>query len=91
MLPEKNEYLHALIMNNKKGVVSVAPKHIKAGIIKYGGVVEAHLSSLMKGANLQYTPYLFNDGRILLVLPNNLGGFLYDDKETMFKSLSLIP
>lgn len=76
-------------MKNNKGVVPVAPGHVEKGITKYGGVIDAHLTSLIKSAGLQYTPYLFNDGRILLVLPNNLGAFLYADKDTLFEALSL--
>ena len=76
-------------MKNSKGVVTVAQGHIEKGIAKYQGVIDAQLTSLIKSAGLQYTPYLFNDGRILLVLPNNLGGFLYDDREAMFAALSL--
>jgi hypothetical protein len=76
-------------MNNKKGVVTVAQGHIEKGISKYNGIIDAQLTSLIKSAGLQYTPYLFNDGRILLVMPNNLGGFLYDSREAMFEALSL--
>lgn len=67
----------------------MAPAHIEKGIAKYGGVVDAQLNSLIKAAGLQYTPYLFNDGRVLLVLPNSLGAFLYDDRDTMFEALNL--
>ena len=76
-------------MKNTKGVVTVAQGHIDKGIAKYGGVIDAQLTSLIKSAGLQYMPYLFNDGRILLVMPNNLGGFLYDDREAMLEALSL--
>ena len=76
-------------MNNKRGVISVTQSHIEKGIAKYGGIIDAQLTSLIKSAGLQYTPYMFNDGRILLVLPNNLGGFLYDDREVMFEALRL--
>ena len=76
-------------MENTKGVVSVAPGHIEKGIAKYGGVIDTQLTSLIKAAGLQYTPYIFNDGRVLLVLPNSLGAFLYDNKDTMFVALSL--
>ena len=76
-------------MKDKKGVVSISPDHIEKGIAKYGGTVDAHLTSLIKSAGLQYKPYLFNDGRILLVLPNNLGAFLYADKDVLFDALSL--
>ncbi len=76
-------------MKNNKGVVSVSPEHIEKGIAKYGGTIEVHLTSIIKAAGLQYTPYQFNDGRILLVLPNNVAAFLYDDKEVLFDALSL--
>ena len=76
-------------MNRKKEVVSIAQSHIERGIAKYNGILDGQLVSLIKAAGLQYTPYIFSDGRILLVLPNNLGGFLYDDRGTLFESLSL--
>lgn len=76
-------------MKNSKGVVSVSPDHIEKGITRYGGVIDTHLTSLIKSAGLQYTPYVFKDGRILLVLPNNIAAFLYDDKDTLFDALSL--
>ena len=78
-------------MKNKADVITIPSKYIEAGISKYGGVVDGHLESLIKSAELQYTPYLFKDGRILLVLPNKVAAFLYKDKETLFETLSLIP
>jgi hypothetical protein len=74
---------------NTKGVVMVAQGHIEKGIAKYQGVIDAQLTSLIKSAGLQYTPYQFNDGRILLVMPNDLGGLLYDSREAMFAAQSL--
>ncbi len=62
----------------------IAAKHIESGITKYKGVIDPHIESLIKASNLKYKPYVFNDGRILLVLPNNLGAFLYKDKDTLF-------
>ena len=76
-------------MKNEKGVVSVAPEHIEKGITKYGGKVDPSLAAIIKSAGLEYTPYQFIDGRILLVLPDNLAAFLYEDKETLFRVLSL--
>ena len=70
-------------------VVKVIPEHINIGIQKYRGVVDLQLSSLIKEAKLNYVPYRFQDGRILLVLPNNIGGFLYQDKEALFRILNL--
>jgi hypothetical protein len=68
-------------------VVRVAPNHIDAGIKKYSGIIDAHLVSLLKSAGLNYTPYQFADGRILLVLPNNLGGLLYASREVAYNTL----
>jgi hypothetical protein len=76
-------------MDDKKKIITVASNNIEKGISKYGGKVDAHLSSLIKGANLTYTPYVFTDGRILLVLPNNISAFLYPNKEFLFEHLSL--
>lgn len=76
-------------MKNTKSIVTVAHTHIEKGITKYGGVIDSHLASLIKAAGLHYTPYIFNDGRILLVMPNNVAAFLYKDKETLFDALSL--
>jgi hypothetical protein len=73
----------------EKKIVTVASNHIEAGIKKYGGQVDAHLASLIKSAGLTYTPYLFTDGRILLVLPNNISAILYPDNETFFEQLDL--
>jgi hypothetical protein len=76
-------------MNDKKEIVSVAHKHIGAGIKKYKGVPDTQLNMLITKAGFNYTSYVFDDGRILLVLPNNIGAFLYEDKETVFKALDL--
>lgn len=76
-------------MKTAKNVEKVLPEHIKPGIKKYGGEIDTHLASLIKFAGLNYTPYKFKDGRILLVLPNEIAAFLYKDKETLFEALSL--
>ena len=78
-------------MKNKRGVISISANHIEAGIAKYKGVQDETISKLIKFSGLEYTPYLFNDGRVLLVLPNNIAAFLYDDKEALFDALSLEP
>ena len=44
----------------------IAPHHIEPGIKKYQGVVDHHLQQLINNAKLEYTPYVFNDGRILI-------------------------
>jgi hypothetical protein len=73
-----------------KGIISVAESHIEKGIAKYHGVIDAQLTSPIKSAGSQYTPYLFKDGRILLVLPGGLGGFLYDDREAVLVNYVII-
>lgn len=76
-------------MNEHKSVVHVLSKHIDAGVAKYKGELDSHLSQLITAAGLSYTPYRFTDGRILLVLPQNTGAFLYDCEETLFEKLNL--
>lgn len=70
-------------------VISVAGKHIEMGIEKYKGRVDPHIQELLRIAQLSYTPYRFNDGRILLVLPNKSGGFLYSSEQVLFEKLCL--
>lgn len=74
----------------KSKIISVEAQFIEPGIKKYNGKIDAHLVSLIKGARLSYTPYVFNDGRVLLVLPNNTAAFLYADKEALLEALSLM-
>jgi hypothetical protein len=76
-------------MSDKKGIVSVAAKHIEAGIKKYQGEPDAGLNTLIHNAGFNYTSYVFNDGRILLVLPDKVGAFLYADKDILFEALDL--
>jgi hypothetical protein len=76
-------------MSNKKGVVSVASKHIEAGIKRYAAAPDVQLDALIRNAGFNYTSYVFDDGRILLVLPNNVGAFLYADQDILFAMLQL--
>jgi hypothetical protein len=76
-------------MGDKKGIVSVAANHIQAGIKKYKGEPDAHLNAVIRNAGLSYTSFVFNDGRILLVMPDNLGAFLYADQDVLFEALDL--
>ncbi|MBS1683212.1 MAG: hypothetical protein JSS76_00545 [Bacteroidetes bacterium] len=76
-------------MKNSKGVISITANHIEPGIKKYKGEIDAALHNIMKSAGLSFTPYLFNDGRVLLVLPNNTAAFLYASKEVLYETLSL--
>ena len=76
-------------MNEKKGIVPIAAKHIEAGIKKYNGASDQKLNALIQTAGFNYSSYVFTDGRILLVLPGNIGGILYDDLDTLYKALDL--
>ena len=76
-------------MKDSKGVISIAANHIELGIKKYHGEIDTSLHNIMKSAGLAYTPYLFNDGRVLLVLPNNTAAFLYTSKDVLYETLSL--
>ena len=76
-------------MSDNKGIVSVASKHIEAGIKKYSGKPDAQLNILIHNAGFNYTSYIFNDGRILLVMPGNVGAFLYADHEALYMALDL--
>lgn len=76
-------------MKADKRVISIAKEHIEPGIKKYRGEIDAHIASLLKAAKLAYTPYLFADGRVLLVLPNNAAAFLYESKDVLFQTLQL--
>lgn len=74
---------------DKKGIILVSSQHIEAGIKKYQGRMDAGLLALIRNAGLNYTPYIFNDGRILLVLPQNSSAFLYSNREMLFDALDL--
>lgn len=76
-------------MRDKKGIVSVAAKHIEAGIKKYKGEPDIKLNILMQNAGFSYTSYVLCDGRILLVMPSNIGAFLYADRNVLFEALDL--
>jgi hypothetical protein len=76
-------------MSKKKIVIPIASKHIERGIKKYQGEIDTYLHTVIKAAGFGFTPYLLNDGRILLVLPNNTAAFLYPNKEVLFNTLNL--
>ena len=59
------------------------------GIEKYGGIIDDELQTLLSKAGLPYKPYGFRDGRMLLVNEELNFGFLYADKEDVFRSLVL--
>lgn len=73
----------------EKSVILVAAPYIEPGLKKYEGKIHSQLKKILSMAGLSYTPYLFNDGRVLLVLPNNTAAFLYASEETLYSALSL--
>lgn len=62
-------------------------QHIERGIEKYKGVKDANLNRFIGNAGLSYIAYTFIDGRILLVLPENMGGLLYPNAEAVYAIL----
>ena len=76
-------------MEKGKEVISVASKHIESGIKKYNGIQDIQLNSLIRNAGFDYTAYVFEDKRILLVLPGNTSAFLYADENILFQMLDL--
>lgn len=76
-------------MKQEKPVISVAPENITKGIEKYKGVIDLHMQAVIKATGFNYTPYTFEDGRILLVLGGNKAAFLYKTEEIMNDMLSL--
>lgn len=76
-------------MSVSKKVIPIAAKHIELGIKKYQGQIDARLNNLLRNAGCSYTPYIFNDGRILLVLPNSVGALLYPNETSVYEALAL--
>lgn len=73
----------------EKDITIVQSKHIDLGIKKYEGKLDLELQSLIKAAGYEYIPYIFKDGRILLVLPFNISAILYANKQVLYKKLQL--
>lgn len=76
-------------MSNTNKVIPIAAKHIEPGIEKYKGQLDNRISVLIKNAGFNYVPYTFKDGRVLLVLPNNVGALLYPNEKAVFDTLAL--
>lgn len=74
---------------SSKPVVIVQSKHIALGIEKYQGKIDEHLQAIVKNAGYEYKTYMFNDGRILLVLPHEISALLYASKEALYAKLHL--
>lgn len=75
------------LMEGKNKPQRVEAKHVERGIQKYQGVKDVELNRFIGNAGLRYEAYTFNDGRVLLVLPNALGGMLYNSKQDVYDIL----
>lgn len=76
-------------MGDSRKPKQIQLKHIERGIKKYQGIKDADLNRFIANAGLSYVAYTFNDGRILLVLPNDMGGLLYNSKQDVYDILEL--
>ena len=65
----------------------VHQRHIKKGLEKYEGKLDEALHRVLQSSDWNYTPYLFKDGRILLVYENELYGLLYENKAALFQHM----
>ncbi len=74
-------------MKKKIPKTLVQAKHIEKGIEKYQGkpnpVIKKHLDNI----NWNYTPYLFSDGRVMLVYPDNSFAILYSSTESLYQDM----
>ncbi len=73
-------------MANHK-IINVKAEHIQPGIEKYKGKLDSELARHLKNAQLDYMPYVFEDGRVLMVLEVMNTGFLYPSKQAVFETL----
>lgn len=74
---------------SNKDVIIVQSKHIAPGIEKYQGKIDEHLQAIVKNAGYDYKTYVFNDGRVLLVLPHAISALLYASKDLLYQKLQL--
>jgi hypothetical protein len=72
-----------------KDIIVVKKEHIQAGIEKYKGVIDSELLELLSLSGLNAKPYLFADGRVLLVYQAQDHGILYASKKVLFDKLDL--
>ena len=71
----------------KHKIIHVKQEHIQLGIEKYKGVLDEDLGRHLKNAQLDYVPYVFEDGRVLMVLEMMNMAFLYPSKSAVFETL----
>ena len=75
------------ILNITNRMQPILQHHIEPGIAKYKGKEDGYLQVLLDTANMQYTPYVFEDGRIMLVNPKREFGLLYDSEEELLEGI----
>ena len=68
-------------------ILKVKQEHIQPGIEKYKGKLDAELQRHLKNAELDYLPYVFEDGRVMMVLEMMEIAFLYPNKQAVFETL----
>lgn len=68
-------------------IINVKAEHIQLGIEKYKGKFDESLARHLKNAQLEYIPYVFEDGRVLMVLEIMNTGFLYPSKQAVYETL----
>jgi hypothetical protein len=68
-------------------IIRVKKEHIPLGIEKYKGKFDEELARHLKNAKLDYIPYLFEDGRVLMVLEILETAFLYPSQKAVFETL----
>ncbi|MEZ5007945.1 MAG: hypothetical protein R2728_12750 [Chitinophagales bacterium] len=68
-------------------IIHVKSEHIQPGIEKYKGKVDEDLQRHLKNAKLEYIPYVFEDGRVMMVLEMMNTAFLYPSKKAVFNTL----
>ncbi len=73
----------------KDKIITVQKEHINRGVEKYKGVKDDHLESLLRNANMPCTPYIFNDGRVLLKYDLLDTALLYPSLDYLFDILAL--
>ena len=73
-----------------KEVQLIQSKHIQPGIEKYQGKLDNHLQAIIDKHGYEYKVYIFNDGRVLLVLPQDISALLYASREVLYEKLELV-
>ena len=66
----------------------ITKEHIAPGISKYGGVIDEHLKFVLQSNDLNFIPYKFNDGRIMLVYESEEFAILYSSLEELYEAIA---